>query len=152
MPAVGEQAPDFELPNQDGQMVKLSELRGKKVIIFAFPKADTPGCTAQACSFRDNFPKVETANAVVFGVSADTQEELKAWQQKEKLPYDLLSDIDHTMLEAWGAWDTMVFKERSFTGPVRSFWVIDEDGKIIAEQVKVTPQDSVDKALAAVGG
>lgn len=150
MPKVGDMAPDFELPNQDGKTIKLSDLRGQKVIIFAFPKADTPGCTIQACGFRDTFPKIETSNAIVFGVSADTQDELKTWKSKENLPYDLLSDVDHTMMEAWGAWGEFTYKERDFTGIMRSFWVVGEDGKIIAEQIRVAPEESVEKALAAV--
>jgi peroxiredoxin Q/BCP len=147
---VGDSAPDFTLPNQEGADVRLSDFRGQKVILFAFPKADTPGCTAQACGFRDSLPQIETANAVVFGISADTPEDLATWKEKEQLHYDLLSDADHTVLEAWGAWGTLSFKGRDFTGPLRSFWVIDEDGKIIATQVRVTPEDSVILALAAV--
>ena len=144
MPNIGDQAPDFELPNQDGKMMKLSDYRGQKVILFAYPKADTPGCTIQACGFRDNFPKVETSNAVVFGLSPDPQPDLQAWIDKINLPYDLLSDVDHSVLEAWGAWnDSRV---------TRSYWVIDETGKVIAGQVKVSPEDSIEAALAAVGG
>lgn len=153
MPQVGEQAPDFELLNQDNQTVKLSELRGKKVILFAFPKADTPGCTIQACAFRDNFPKVETSNAVVLGISTDTPEELKAWQKKENLPYDLLSDPDHAVLDTWGAWGERSTPDgQTFLTTLRSFWVMDEQGKVIAGEVGIKPLDSVEQALAAVGG
>jgi thioredoxin-dependent peroxiredoxin len=152
MPAIGDKAPDFALPNQDGETIKLSDFAGHKVILFAFPKADTPGCTTQACGFRDNFPQVETANAIVLGISADTQAELKAWKDKQNLPYDLLSDVDHSVLEAWDAWGDLSFKGRTFTAPLRSYWVIDEDGTVIAGQVRITPDDSVKAALAAVGG
>lgn len=151
MPEIGDPIPDFALPNQDGETVRLSDLRGKKVILFAFPKANTPGCTTQACGFRDHFPKVEAQNGVVLGISADTQADLKAWQQQEKLPYDLLSDVDHTVLEMFGAWGEMSFKGRTFTAPMRSYWVIDEDGVMIAGQVRITPDESVKQALAAVG-
>jgi peroxiredoxin Q/BCP len=144
MPNVGDQAPNFELPNQDGKTIKLSDYRGQKVILFAYPKADTAGCTRQACGFRDNFPKVKTSNAVVLGLSPDPQPDLRAWIQKINLPYDLLSDVDHSVLNAWGAWN----EERV----TRSYWVIDENGKVIAGQVKVSPEDSVEQALAAVGG
>ncbi|MFW5692206.1 MAG: peroxiredoxin [Chloroflexota bacterium] len=150
MPAVGEMAPDFALPNQDGDTVRLSDLRGQKVILFAFPKADTPGCTAQACGFRDSFPRIETANAVVLGISADTQADLKAWKQKENLPYDLLSDTDHQVLDTYEAWGELSFKGRTFEATMRSFWVIDEEGCVIAGQVRVTPDESVLQALAAV--
>lgn len=152
MPQIGETAPDFELLNQDGKPIKLSDFRGKKVILFAFPKADTPGCTIQACAFRDNFPKVETSNAVVLGISPDTPEDLKAWKAKEQLPYDLLSDPDHQTLEAWSAWGERTVEGNTFFTTFRSFWVMDENGTIIAGQVGIKPMDSVEQALAAVGG
>lgn len=101
MPAIGEPAPDFELQNQAGKKIKLSDYRGKKVVIFAFPKANTPGCNQQACSFRDAWPQIEAKDAVVLGVSADSVDELAAWKTLKKLPYDLLSDPDHKMLMAW---------------------------------------------------
>ena len=104
MPAIGQPAPDFELPNQDGKPVRLGDFRGKKVVLFAYPKADTPGCTTQACGFRDHFPRIETKNAVVLGISPDQPEDLLKWKQKQSLPYDLLSDPEHKVLEAWGAW------------------------------------------------
>ena len=104
MPKIGEQAPDFELINQDGVSVKLSDYRGKRVILFAYPKAGTSGCTTQACGFRDQFPKLETNNVVVLGISPDEPKDQLKWKQAEGLQYDLLSDIDHTVLAAWGAW------------------------------------------------
>src|SRR6185436_14892706 len=104
MPNAGEKAPDFELPNQDGKMTKLSDFRGKKVILFAYPKADTEGCTIQACGFRDQFPKIQADNAVVLGISADEPKDNLKWKKKLNLPYDLLSDVDHKVLEQWGAW------------------------------------------------
>ena len=150
MPNIGDAAPDFELPNQDGNIIKLRDLRGQKVILFAFPKADTPGCTKQACGFRDKFPQIQTANALVLGISADTQADLKTWKAQENLPYDLLSDVDHAVLDQWGAWGELSFKGRSFNAPLRSFWVVDETGLIIAEQIRITPEDSIEQALAAV--
>lgn len=152
MPNIGEQAPDFELPNQDGNTIKLSDFRGQKVILFAFPKADTSGCTTQACGFRDRFPQITTADAVVLGISADTQEELTAWKQKYQLPYDLLSDTEHQVLEAWDAWDAYDVEGRSVFAPLRSYWVIDEGGQVIAGQVRISPEDSVKQALDAVTG
>lgn len=103
MPSVGDVAPDFELQNQKGETVKLSDYRGKKVLLFAYPKAGTPGCTTQACGFRDNFAQIETNNAVVLGLSPDSPEDLDKWIEAEGLQYDLLSDPDHEVLEAWGA-------------------------------------------------
>ncbi len=153
MAEIGEQAPDFELLNQDGKTVKLSDFRGKKVILFAYPKADTPGCTIQACGFRDNFPNVETANAVVLGISPDTPEELHAWKDKINLPYDLLADPERSVLESWGVWGEQTTSSgQTYVGVNRSHWVIDENGAFIDIQIGISPQDSVDKALAAVGG
>lgn len=150
MPAKGQPFPDFALPNQDGQTVRLSDLRGKKVILFAFPKANTSGCTTQACGFRDRFPQVSTANAVVLGLSPDEQKDLKKWKEKEGLQYDLLSDVDQTLLNALGIWQEKSMYGKKYMGVVRSHWVIDEEGNVIDEQVKVTPEDSVKKALESL--
>ena len=150
MPQVGETAPDFELPNQDGEMVILSDLRGKRVILFAYPKAGTDGCTKQACGFREALPKIEAGNAVVLGISPDEPKALKKWKAKEDLPYDLLSDPTHQVLEAWGAWGERSMYGRKFMGVIRSHWVIDENGVIVDEQVKVSPKDSVEKAVKAL--
>ncbi|MBI5667307.1 MAG: thioredoxin-dependent thiol peroxidase [Chloroflexi bacterium] len=152
MPAVGQPAPDFELPNQDGQRVKLSDFRGKKVILFAYPKADTPGCTTQACGLRDQFPKIEAGNATVLGISPDKPEDLLKWKRKQNLPYDLLSDPDHKVLEAWGAWGEKTNYGKTYMGVIRSHWVIDENGVVTDEQLKISPEKSVEKAVQAVGG
>jgi len=151
MPAAGEQAPDFELVNQDGKTVKLSDFRGQKVIVFAYPKANTSGCTTQACGFRDQFPKFETANAVVLGLSPDKPKDLLKWKTKENLPYDLLSDPDHQALEAYGVWGEKSMYGRKYMGVIRSHWVIDENGVILDEQRNVKPADSVVKAAAVIG-
>ena len=151
MPNVGQQAPDFELLNQEGKTVRLSDLRGKKVVIFAFPKANTGGCNAQACAFRDELPRMESQNAVVFGVSTDSVETLKGWKQSKKLTYDLLSDPKHTFLEAWGAWGVPMLSIIKIPMVMRSYWVIDEQGIVISAQVGVGPTDSVEKALKAIG-
>lgn len=150
MPAIGQPAPDFELRNQDGKPVRLRDYRGRKVVIFAFPKANTPGCNHQACSFRDAFPQIESSSAVVLGVSSDSVAELAAWKAAKKLPYDLLSDPEHKMLDAWDAWGINL---RIFKLPVaatRSYWVIDEKGILVAEQIGARPLESVQKALAAL--
>jgi thioredoxin-dependent peroxiredoxin len=146
MPKVGEQAPDFALTNQDGNTVKLSDLRGKKVVIFAYPKAATPGCTTQACGFRDEFPRIEDANAVVLGLSPDQPDALRAWKDAEKLPYDLLSDPDHEILEAWGAWGEKMNYGKTYMGVIRSHWIIGEDGTLLDERIKISPKDSVVEA------
>jgi thioredoxin-dependent peroxiredoxin len=144
MPQIGEQAPDFELKNQNGQTVKLSDYRGQKVVLFAFPKAGTSGCTTQACGLRDEFPQIQSANATVLGLSPDQPEDLLKWKQDENLPYDLLSDPDHAVLEAWGVWGEKSMYGNKYMGVIRSHWVIDEAGKIVDAQVKVTPQRSVE--------
>ena len=150
MPAKGDVAPDFELPNQDGKLVKLSDLRGKRVVIFAYPKAATPGCTTQACGFRDSYPQITDRNAVVLGLSPDKPDALKKWKADEKFPYDLLSDPDHTVLEAWGAWGERSMYGKTYMGVVRSHWVIDENGVVVDDQVKVSPSDSVERAVASL--
>lgn len=150
MPKLNQPAPDFELPNQDGEMVKLSDYRGKKVILFAFPKADTSGCNQQACGYRNVLPQIESANAVVLGISADSQEELKAWKSKKNLQYDLLSDRDHRILDEWDAWGHKLFGFIPLPLGKRSYWVIDENGIVIDMQLGVSPQGSVEQALATV--
>ena len=152
MPAVGEKAPDFALQNQDGQIVRLSDFRGKKVVLFAFPKANTPGCTKEACGFRDAFPRIEIANAVVLGISPDTPADLRAWKDQERLPYDLLSDPDHSVLEAWGAWGEKSMYGKTYMGVIRSHWIIDEEGTVVDAQIKVSPTDSVERAVKFLGG
>lgn len=147
---IGELAPDFALPNQDGQIIRLSDFRGKKVIIFAFPQANTMGCNAQACSFRDELPEFEAGNAVVLGLSIDPQDALKSWKDLKKLPYDLLSNPDHKVLEEWGAWGVPVFGLVTLPRTMRSYWVIDEAGKLIDMQIGVGPKESVTKALQAL--
>lgn len=151
MPAVGEKAPDFELLNQDGEMVKLSDLQGKRVVLFAYPKAGTSGCTTQACGFRDNYPKIEAGDAIVLGISPDEPKALKKWQDKESLPYDLLSDPEHEILESWGAWGEKSMYGKKFMGVIRSHWIIGADGTIEDEQIKISPKKSIEQALKALG-
>lgn len=146
MPTIGQPAPDFELPNQDGKTVKLSDLRGKKVVIFAYPKAATSGCTTQACGFRDETPRIEAANAVVLGISPDPPDALRAWKDDENLPYDLLSDPDHEVLQAWGAWGEKSMYGKTYMGVIRSHWIIGEDGTVLDEHIKISPKDSVEEA------
>lgn len=150
MPEKGQPFPDFALPNQDGQTISLTALRGKKVILFAFPKANTSGCTVQACGFRDSFPQVSTQNAVILGLSPDKSKDLKKWKTQEGLQYDLLSDPDQTLLNTLGVWQEKSMYGRKYMGVVRSHWVIDEHGVVIDEQIKVTPEESVKRALAAI--
>jgi peroxiredoxin Q/BCP len=147
MPAVGDLAPDFELRNQRGEMVKLSDFRGQKVLLFAYPKAGTSGCTVQACGFRDNFAQIETAEAVVLGLSPDEPAALAKWIEDESLQYDLLSDPEHQVLEAWQAWGERSMYGKTYMGVIRSHWIIGEDGFVLDEQLKISPKKSIEKAL-----
>jgi thioredoxin-dependent peroxiredoxin len=152
MPKVGEAAPDFELKNQDDKTVRLSDFHGKTVVMFAYPKADTPGCTTQACGFRDHFPQLEAKGVVVLGISPDVPKDLAAWKAKQKLPYDLLSDPEHKTLESWGVWGEKSMYGKKYMGVTRSHWVIDEHGVVIEESLGISPKDSVANAVKRVGG
>jgi len=144
---IGELAPDFELMSDEGTAVKLSDLRGQHVVIFFYPKADTPGCTTQACGFRDNFPVIEAQNATVLGISPDKPVALANWRKKQNLPYTLLSDVDHKVAEAYGVWGEKKFFGKTIIGIIRSHVVIDAEGKIADFQYKVSPKDSVARAV-----
>jgi thioredoxin-dependent peroxiredoxin len=151
MPQIGEKAPDFALLNQDGKTVHLSDFKGKKVILFAYPAADTPGCTTQACGFRDAMPRIQTTNAVVLGISPDEPEAQAKWKKKQNLSYDLLCDTDHAVLEKYGAWGEKSMFGNKFMGVIRSHWVIDENGNIIDERINVKPEVSVAEAVKTLG-
>lgn len=152
MPNIGDMAPDFELLNQDGQPIKLSDFRGKTVILFAYPKADTPGCTTQACGLRDAFPRFQDKNATVIGISPDEPAALKKWIAKQNLPYTLVSDLEHEVLEQWGAWGEKSMYGKKYMGVIRSHWVIGPDGKIVDVQLGVKPENSVESAIKVVIG
>lgn len=152
MPTVGQPAPDFELLNQDGETVRLSDFRGKKVVMFAYPKAGTSGCTTQACGFRDQFPQFQEHNFVILGISPDEPKDQLKWKEAENLPYDLLCDPDHAVLEAWGAWGERSMYGKTYMGVIRSHWIIDENGVLVDEQLNVKPVESVEKAVAALAG
>lgn len=141
---VGDEAPEFALQSDEGQTVRLTDFRGQHVLLFFFPKADTPGCTKQACGFRDNFPAIESAGAVVLGISPDTVDDLAKWRAKEKLPYNLLADPDHLVAEAYGVWGEKKMYGRSYMGIIRSHFVVDGEGKLEDVQYKVSPQKSID--------
>lgn len=147
---IGQPAPNFELLNQDGQPVRLSDYRGQKVVIFSFPKANSLGCNAQACTFQDELHDFQNANAVILGINWEMPETLKNWKQSKKLSYDLLSDPDHHFLEAWGAWGMSIGGLIKLPTAARAYWVIDENGLLVDQQIGVGPGESVRKALQAV--
>ncbi len=143
-------APDFELLDSEGKPEKLSDFRGQKILLFFYPKAGTSGCTTQACGFRDSFPIIQAANATVIGVSPDEPPALKKWKADEKLPYMLLSDPNHAVADKYGVWGEKKMYGRSYMGIIRSHFVIDEDGRIVDVQIKISPKNSVKQALASL--
>ncbi len=148
---IGDVAPDFELPADGGGRVKLSDLRGKRVVLYFYPKDDTSGCTAQACGFRDQYPRIEEGNAVVLGVSPDGVKSHQRFKAKYGLPFPLLADEDHAVAEAYGVWQEKSSYGKKYFGVVRSHFVIDEEGRLADVQVKVSPAESVERAISSLG-
>ena len=144
---VGDMAPDFTLPAEDGRMVSLSDYRGKRVVLYFYPQDDTPGCTTQACGFRDAYPQIEEQNAVVLGVSPDSEQSHRKFKTKYDLPFTLLIDTDHRVAGMYGAWGEKTNYGRTYTGIIRSHFVIDEAGRLVDVQVGVRAKDSVERAL-----
>ena len=147
---VGDLAPDFELPDQDGEPVKLSDLRGKNVVLYFYPKADTPGCTTQACGVRDHGADYERANAVVLGVSPDPVKKIKKFDEKFGLSFPLLSDEDHGVAESYGVWVEKSMYGRTYWGNERSTFVIGPDGAITQVFRKVKPGEHDQLVLGAL--
>ena len=147
----GDNAPDFTATTDSGATLRLRDLRGKRVVLYFYPKDDTPGCTTQACGFRDNYPVIEEKNAVVLGVSPDGVKSHQKFKTKFDLPFTLVVDEDHAIAEAYGVWVEKSMYGKQYMGVERSHFVIDEQGVLVDAQVKVKPDDSVAKALAALG-
>ena len=148
---VGDSAPDFEAFSDSGKKIKLSDFRGKQVVLYFYPKDSTPGCTTQACGFRDSYPTIEKRKGVVLGVSPDNVASHQKFKTNQKLPFTLLVDTDHAIAERYGVWGEKSMYGKKYMGIIRSHFVIDEKGKIIDAQVKVSPADSVKRALEALG-
>ena len=146
----GDKAPDFEAADDRNKTVRLSDYRGKTVILYFYPKDDTSGCTTQACSFRDAHEQLEARNAVVLGVSPDGVQSHVKFKSKYDLPFTLLVDEDHALAEAYGVWGEKSMYGRKYMGIIRSQFVIDGSGTIVDAVYKVSPKDSVEKALAAI--
>jgi peroxiredoxin Q/BCP len=149
---IGNKAPDFALPDEHGKLVKLSSFRGKRVILYFYPADDTPGCTAQACGFRDSFEEIQEKNAVVIGISPDGAHSHQRFRAKYNLPFVLLSDPDHVVAEKYGAWGEKSFMGKKSIGIIRSHFVIDEQGKIVDAQIKVKAKESPNLALRTLAG
>jgi thioredoxin-dependent peroxiredoxin len=146
----GGPAPDFTLSDQDGEQVSLSSLRGRWVVLYFYPKADTPGCTAQACGVRDHSADYEAANAVVLGISPDPVDELRAFADKYGLAFTLLSDEGHEVAETYGVWDELQFRDLKVWGNRRSTVLIDPEGKIARTLPDVKPTEHDELALGAL--
>ena len=135
----GKPAPDFELPSESGATVKLSELRGKPVVLYFYPKDDTPGCTVQARGIRDAYAEFERAGAVVLGISPDSETEHVKFKEKYDLPFTLLADPERTVAEAYGVWGERTYAGKTYLGINRSTFVIDEDGNVARAMLGIKP-------------
>jgi thioredoxin-dependent peroxiredoxin len=146
---VGDKAPEFTLKSDVGKDVSLKDFKGKRVLLYFYPKANTPGCTIEACDFRDLHSKFNRQDVVVLGVSADSEKTLASFKIKQKLNFPLLGDPDHTMIKSYGVWRMKKFMGRSFMGIVRSTFLIGPDGKIEAVWDRVRVKGHAAEALAA---
>jgi peroxiredoxin Q/BCP len=148
---VGSPAPDFTLPSDEGGDVSLSDLRGRKVVLYFYPKDDTPGCTIQACDFRDATPSFEGVDAVVLGVSADSVESHRRFREKYDLNFPLLADEDHRVAEAYGVWKEKSMYGRTFMGIERSTFLIGADGNVERAWRKVKPKGHAEMLAELLG-
>jgi thioredoxin-dependent peroxiredoxin len=146
----GDQAPDFELPDQKGEPVRLADLKGQTVVLYFYPRADTPGCTTQACSVRDHSADYGKAGARVIGVSPDEVAAVKKFADKFDLGFTLLADADHAVAEAYGAWVEKSMYGKKYMGVQRATFLVDPDGKIAKVFPKVSPKTHDDVVLKAL--
>lgn len=130
VPKVGQDAPDFALPDETGRTVRLSDYKGKHVILYFYPKDDTPGCTKEACNFRDDYQAYKDAGIEILGVSPDSPKSHTRFKQKYELPFPLLADEDNKIAEAYGVWTSKKFRGREYMGVTRTTFAIDPEGKI----------------------
>jgi thioredoxin-dependent peroxiredoxin len=148
---VGTEAPDFTLPDHDGQPVRLSDLRGRPVVLYFYPKADTPGCTTQACGIRDHRADYEAAGVTVLGVSPDSVAAIKRFHDKQDLNFRLLADEEHAVAEQYGTWGEKSMYGRTYMGVSRSTFLIDEQGVVRHVIPKASPKTHDDVVLKALG-
>jgi peroxiredoxin Q/BCP len=147
----GQQAPDFELPDQDGETVKLSDLRGQTVVLYFYPKADTPGCTIQACGVRDHLPDYTDAGVRVLGVSPDPVKRVKKFHDGQGLNFTLLADEDHAVCDAYGVWAEKKNYGKTYWGAQRATFIVDGEGVIRHVIPKASPKTHDDEVLKALG-
>ena len=148
---VGTKAPDFTLPDQNGNMHSLSEYRGKKVILYFYPKDNTPGCTKQACGFAERFPQFTEKGAVVLGISKDSVASHKKFEEKYGLPFTLLADPELVAIQAYDVWQEKKNYGKTYMGVVRSTYLIDENGKIVKAFDKVKAAENPEQMLGELG-
>ncbi|AYQ31062.1 thioredoxin-dependent thiol peroxidase [Runella sp. SP2] len=146
---VGDKAPSFEAKDQDGNTIKLSDFQGKKIVIYFYPKDSTPACTAQACSLRDNYDALLHKGFAVLGVSVDDEKSHKKFANKYSLPFPLLADPEHTIVEAYGVWGEKMLYGRKYMGTIRTTFIIDEAGVI---QEVISKVDTKNHAGQVLGG
>jgi peroxiredoxin Q/BCP len=146
----GQEAPDFELASDAGERVRLSQFRGQPVVLYFYPKDDTPGCTAQACGIRDSYGDFEQRDAVVLGVSPDEESSHVKFKQKYALPFTLLADPDHEVAEQYGVWGERKYMGKTYMGVERSTFLIDEDGRIAKVMRRVKPDTHAERVLEAL--
>ena len=140
-------APNFELSDQNGELHKLSDYLGKRVVLYFYPKDDTPGCTAEACSFRDNYSVFKQNDIVILGVSADSAKSHAKFQEKYELPFTLLSDIDHKVSEDYGVWGLKKYMGREYYGINRTTFLIGEEGNLVKIYEKVKPAEHAQEIM-----
>lgn len=146
----GQQAPDFTLPDQDGNEVSLSSLRGRPVIVYFYPRDDTPGCTTQACDIRDQWSEFEAAGAYVLGISPDDVDSHAGFREKYDLPHTLLADPDKQVMEPWGAWGTKHMYGKETIGAIRSTVLVDAEGNVAKVWKRVQAKQHADQVLKAL--
>lgn len=150
MVEAGDEAPDFELTSDAGEHVRLSELRGRPVVLYFYPRDDTPGCTKQACGIRDSYDEFGQRGAVVLGVSPDDEASHVRFKQKHGLPFTLLADSRHEVAELYGVWKQKSFAGKKYWGVERSTFVIGDDGKVTKAMRRVKPDTHAELVLAAL--
>lgn len=148
--AIGNPAPDFQLPDENGSLRTLSEFQGKRVVLYFYPKDDTPGCTTEACEFRDAYADYEKAGVVILGVSPDAPKSHTKFKEKFNLPFPLLADNDHTVCQAYGVWGRKKYMGREYDGVFRTTFLIGADGTILKVFEGVKPAGHAAEVLAAI--